>query len=326
MKEILIILDGFMEEYFEGHSFKKLLFGDRDLKFIEREEDFSVKGKDLDSLNCIFNILGYDSSKEDIGERSFYEGFNRGIKLKDKEGIYRCNIVRVEDGVLKDFTGGDLDESIGEVLKDFKIDGGCIYPGYKYKNLLLLDEIIAEDLNPPHFNVGKDIGQIIPRNKRLKKIIDCSYEFFKERGQEGLMLWPWGASEKVELREYNKGTALVGGIDLVCGMGKALGMKVVQPKGATGDFDSNLNEKLQCVLEYIEEVNNIIVHVNGFDELAHRRNFEGKIKFLEKTKRELLFPLLDIKDITIKITCDHRTDSLSGRHEKGKVPYLSVFN
>ena len=100
MKEILIILDGFMEECLEGHSFKKLLFGDMKLNYDERKEDFSVEGKDLDSLNCIFKMLGYDSSKVDIGERAFYEALNRGIKIKDEEGIYRCNIIKVNNGIL----------------------------------------------------------------------------------------------------------------------------------------------------------------------------------------------------------------------------------
>ena len=100
MKEILIILDGFMEECLEGHSFKKLLFGDMKLNYTEMKEDFSVAGKDLDSLNCIFNMLGYDSSKEYIGERAFYEALNRGIKIKDEEGIYRCNIIKVNNLIL----------------------------------------------------------------------------------------------------------------------------------------------------------------------------------------------------------------------------------
>ena len=326
MKDILIILDGFMEECLEGHSFKKLLFGDMKLNYDERKEDFSVEGKDLDSLNCIFKMLGYDSSKVDIGERAFYEALNRGIKIKDEEGIYRCNIIKVNNGILEDFTGGDLDKNIGEVLKEFKIEGGYLYPCYQYKNLLLLNEIIHEKLNPPHFSVGKKIEEIMPKNKRLRNIINYSYEFFKDRSLEGLMLWPWGASGEVKLKKYNKESVLIGGIDLICGMGKALGMIVVQPKGATGEWDSALHNKLEGVLEWLPKANNIILHVNGFDELSHRKDFKGKMQFLEKVKNELLFPLLNLKGVNIRITCDHRTDSFTGSHEKGYVPYLSIFN
>ncbi|MDU2993284.1 MAG: hypothetical protein E7B49_03405, partial [Clostridium sp.] len=110
------------------------------------------------------------------------------------------------------------------------------------------------------------------------------------------------------------------------GMGKALGMIVVQPKGATGEWNSALHNKLEGVLEWLPKANNIILHVNGFDELSHRKDFKGKIQFLEKVKNELLFPLLNLKGINIRITCDHRTDSFTGSHEKGYVPYLSIFN
>jgi 2,3-bisphosphoglycerate-independent phosphoglycerate mutase len=174
--------------------------------------------------------------------------------------------------------------------------------------------------------VGKKIEEIMPKNKRLRNIINYSYEFFKDRSLEGLMLWPWGASGEVKLKKYNKESVLIGGIDLICGMGKALGMIVVQPKGATGEWDSALHNKLEGVLEYISTANNIIVHVNGFDELSHRKDFKGKMQFLEKVKNELLFPLLNLKGVNIRITCDHRTDSFTGSHEKGYVPYLSISN
>ena len=320
MKDILIILDGFMEECLEGHSFKKLLFGDMKLNYTEMKEDFSVEGKDLDSLNCIFKMLGYDSSKVDIGERAFYEALNRGIEIKGGSGIYRCNIIKVNNGILEDFTGGDLDKNIGEVLKELKVEGGYFYPCYQYKNLLLLNEIVQEKLNPPHFSVGKKVEEIMPENKRLRNIINYSYEFFKDRDLEGLMLWPWGASGEVKLKKYNKESVLIGGIDLICGM------IVVQPKGATGEWNSALHNKLEGVLEWLPKANNIILHVNGFDELSHRKDFKGKIQFLEKVKNELLFPLLNLKGINIRITCDHRTDSFTGSHEKGYVPYLSIFN
>lgn len=328
MKEILIILDGLMEESLSDYSFKDLILGDIDIRYKEMFRDFAVEGKDIDSLNCIMNILGYNSNEFDIGERAYYEGLNKGIVLKNNEIILRCNIVKVKDGILKDFTGGNLTEHIDQILQDFKFNGGRIYPCYKYKNLLILNQVIKDKLYPPHFYIGEDIKDILPKSKVLKGIVDDSYEYFKNRGLEGLMLWPWGISKNIELQEFPKKSAVISGIDLVLGIGKALGMNTINIEGCTGDIDTNLKAKLGSAIRIIEEVDFLLIHINGFDELAHRKDLKGKIRFINKVKKEFLVPLMKglsyINDLEISITCDHWTDSFTGKHVRGNSPVLLI--
>ena len=330
MKEILIILDGLMEEKLEGYSFKELLLGDLDISFEEEMKDFSVKGKDIDSLNCIMNILGYPADKVDIGERAFYEGLNRGIILKENQSILRCNIVKINKGILEDFTGGNLVENIGDILGEFNIDNGKLYPCYKYKNLLVLNTVIDAELYPPHFHIGEYIKGLIPSDKLINKIIKDSYKFFKERDMEGCMLWPWGISKEILIEPYSGKAGVITGIDLVAGIGKVLGMKVNQPCGATGDYDTNLKGKLIGAFNLMNEVDYLIIHINALDELAHRNDFNGKLDYIKTIRKEFLIPLLSKvkaeKDWEVKITCDHRTDSFTGSHEEGKVPFISIFN
>ncbi|MGG7177038.1 hypothetical protein ACQPU1_05590 [Clostridium paraputrificum] len=330
MKEILIILDGLMEEKLEGYSFKELLLGNLDIKFKEEMKDFSVKGKDIDSLNCIMNILGYPADKVHIGERAFYEGLNRGIIIKENQSILRCNIVKINKGILEDFTGGNLVENIRDVLKDFNIEDGRLYPCYKYKNLLVLNTMLDVELYPPHFHIGEEVKGLIPKDKLINKIIMDSYKFFKERDMEGCMFWPWGISKEILLEPYSRKAGVITGIDLVAGIGKALGMKVIQPKGATGDYNTNLKGKLIGVFQLMNEAEQLIVHINALDELAHRKDFKGKLDYIKIIRKEFLVPLLskvkDEKDWEVKITCDHRTDSFTGRHEEGKVPFMNIFN
>ena len=198
MKEILIILDGLMEKEFENISIQSLLLDNINCNI--KKHDFSVRDRDIDSLNCILNMLGY-SPLQNIGDRSFYEGLSQGIV--DYESILRCNIVKAYNNKLVDFTGGDLPLDISSILKDFNINKGYIHPMQGYKNLLVLKENkIFEKLNPPHFNLGKDLNSIMPKDEYLKDIIKESNNYFKSLGYENLYLWPWGASEKIKMQSF----------------------------------------------------------------------------------------------------------------------------
>ena len=326
MKEILIILDGLMEKEFENISIQSLVLDN--IKCTLKKHDFSVREKDIDSLNCILNMLGY-SPLQNIGDRSFYEGLSQGIV--DYESILRCNIVKAYNNKLVDFTGGDLPLDISSILKDFNINKGYIHPMQGYKNLLVLKENkIFEKLNPPHFNLGKDLNSIMPKDEYLKDIIKESNNYFKSLGYENLYLWPWGASEKIKMQsfyeKYKKTGGVVSGIDLVQGIGLSLGLKSIKHKDFTGDLDTNLSGKLKISLELINEVDVLIVHINGLDEISHRKDFKGKIAFMEKIRKEFLYPLINKEQNTkITITCDHRTDSFTGCHEKGWVPVINII-
>ena len=67
------------------------------------------------------------------------------------------------------------------------------------------------------------------------------------------------------------------------------------------------------------------MHINGLDELAHQKDFAGKLAFLEKINTQFILPLVNqLSDTMIYITCDHRTDSKTGKHEVGKVPMWEI--
>lgn len=332
MKEVLIILDGLMEKAFESINIGEFILGDIEKEYSLRYHDFSVEGKDIDSLNCIMNIFGYSPLSVNIGDRAYYEALSQGIV--DYNYVLRCNIVKIEEGKLKDFTGGRLPLNIGSIIKNIPIENGYVHPCYSYKNLLVLNsahDIMKLKFHPPHFNVGEDILSILPNSGYIKNIINTSWEFFDSIAMKGYSLWPWGPSKKVKLESFSekhlKTAGIISGIDLVHGMGLALGMKSIMPSKVTGDFDTNLENKLNEALKMINSIDLLIVHINGFDELAHRKDLNGKIEFMKRVRKEFLKPLikgLKPYNASIKITCDHRSDSFTGKHEKGNVPIIGI--
>ena len=339
MKKVLIILDGLMERYFENNNLKELILGDLHLNYTIDKVDYSIKDKPLDSLHCIMNILGYSSLQVDIGERAFYEAIANNIEIGEDEVVLRCNLIKVKDNILEDFTGGKFDIKLENILANFKIENGRFIRGDKYKNLLVLkkeDNIFNIEFYPPHFNMGKEIKDILPDNKGIINIIKESYNTFKSNDKEGYMLWPWGPSKKIVLHNYkpsfnnNLSAGIISGIDLVVGMGKVIGIKSVKPKGCNGDRDTLLEEKLIVAKDMIRDLEYTIIHVNGFDELAHRKDLQGKLEFIDKCREELIIPLIEYLnenyEYELIITCDHRTDSFSGIHEKGFVPLIKIIN
>lgn len=332
MKNILIILDGLMENALNAIEIKEILLKEYKDSYKLKMVDFNVKDKAIDSLNCIMNILGYSANKYDIGDRAYYEAIANNIKIKEDEVVLRCNIVNVLNEQLVDFTGGTIPNNIEEILNYIHIENVKIYHLNEYKNLLVMKKELVMNslLCPPHFHIGENISNLVPNNEVIKLIIKESQRVFSLNGVEGKVLWPWGISKEVKLPSYtkihNSRGGIVAGIDLLCGIAKVLEMEYRKPKKSTGYYNTSLKEKLKATIELAETCDDIIVHINGLDELAHKKDFTNKLRFLEKISNELIYPLLTIKEFKVAITCDHITDSRTGKHEKGEVFYIEHKN
>lgn len=353
-KKVLIILDGYFENTSEIKDIINLNFEKLQKKskfFYRGEVDNSLLEYDVDSLNCIFNILGYSPKENKIYERAYFEALSRGYNLNLDKSLLRCNLVKVNNGRLIDFTGGlstkDMDLLISKFIDNLK-DKREFNKYFNllhcdaYRNLLFVNEKY-EKLNnivflKPHSNVGKYIKDILPKMQGenseslnlLLKFIKFSYNYFKTLGYEGLMLYPWGLSKRSEIapltEKYNINGGVISGIDLVRGMGKSLGLKVIKLKESTGDYDTSLIEKFNKAKENLNDLDFLLIHINGCDEIAHRKDTIGKALFLEKIFKELINPLVEEVNkkynYSLLITGDHITNSLTGNHERGKGEFL----
>ena len=142
------------------------------------------------------------------------------------------------------------------------------------------------------------------------------------------MFYPWGVSEAVELPSFesihNKTCSCVCGAEIVKGIAKAMQMDTPILKNATGDVDTDLKEKAAAVLNEIKTHDVVVAHINGTDEASHRKNFHEKINFIEKIDNEFISEIYEASDnIKLIILSDHQTSSITGKHEKGLVDYIT---
>ena len=147
-------------------------------------------------------------------------------------------------------------------------------------------------------------------------------------GEPGL--WLWGGGLRPELpRLPPPGRSLVAQAPLVRALGRMAGYSDLPLCRATGETDTDLGEKLaQVVAALLSGARRVVLHVEGFDMASHRKDPEGKRRFLERFDREVLEPLsrmLHSGDLgALGLTSDHRSSPLTGNHDAGPVPALLV--
>jgi len=107
---------------------------------------------------------------------------------------------------------------------------------------------------------------------------------------------------------------LICSAEIVRGIGLQLGMNVVSKNEFTADVDTNLKLKAEMAKVILEKHDFVIVHINGADEAAHRKNFIEKAEFIQKIDNELFGALGKEIDYKLIMTSDHGTSSITGKH------------
>ncbi|MFA9422587.1 MAG: phosphoglycerate mutase [Sedimentibacter sp.] len=339
MKTILIILDGISEDRcHELNNMTPLEYANTPImdKIINEgtheKTCFCPNSRNPDSLVCILSILGVEKGLIPKN-RAYLEALAAGIDVEDDEVVLRCNLVSVEHDKLESFNARGLNKAtikntLDNIVTDEKIR---FYHLSDYRNLIVIkknDEILNLVDIPPHENVGQNVLDML---KYIKKI-DVLDSFVEDNAfkfnDKSYMFYPWGVSEKTLLPSFlelhHKTCSCVCSTEIVTGIAKAMKIDLVYLENATGDTDTDLLEKAKAVLAEINIHDVVIAHINGTDEVSHRKDLNGKIKFIEKIDREFLSKIYinAWKTANIIIVSDHQTSSKTGKHEKGCVDVI----
>ena len=282
--------------------------------------DNTPEGRETGSLSCIMNILGVPKENIPSG-RAYLEAVSENISIDENDLIFRCNNVEIKDNKLVSSCG----EFKGNEIKGFiNSEYRLVHMG-SYKNLFIVKNskkfIDSIKTYPPHENIGADVNEILPKcdNKFIEDILRNLITNYK--------LFPWGQSKKEYIPSFeeihNKKGAVVCKTEIVKGIAKAMKMHCPDIKGSTADVDTKLKEKAEAALELSKKYDFVLLHINGSDESAHRRNLKEKLDFIKKIDSEVVEYIAKSidKDTSFIITSDHGTSAESGSHVKGLVNY-----
>lgn len=284
------------------------------------------------------SIFGYDPKKYYTG-RGPLEAASLGVKLQKNDIAFRCNLVTIKNRKMESFTSHHIRTAEAKKIinsLNTKIGGKGIrfYPGLSYRHLLVIDgSLIKEtvECTPPHDITGRVIHDYLPKSELLIKLMSESEVLLHEMKTKATMIWPWGQGRAPRMpsfkKKYGKRAAIITAVHLLKGLGKILGMEVINVPGATGYLDTNYKGKAEYALRALKRNDVVFVHVEAPDEAGHEGSIRNKIKAIEDFDKLVVGTILKATripgypDIRILVLPDHPTPIRLMTHTSDPVPF-----
>ena len=308
-------------------------------------------GSDVGTMS----LFGYDPLRYHTG-RAPLEAAAQGISLGPDDWAVRCNLVTVLDGVMKSFTAGQVPNDTARTLIETLRRDQCgdphwkFHPGVSYRNLLMYrgrgeaSPFASDtDTTPPHDVTDQPVEKWLPKGQGsdlLRGLMQRSEALFadaavnRERTARGELpvtnIWLWGQGKAPALtpfvERFGVRGAVITAVDLLRGLGRLLGWKIVEVKGATGYLDTDYAAKGRAAIETLKgDVDFIVVHVEATDEASHEGHADEKVKALEQIDHHIVGPLhawlKSQGDYRIVVSPDHPTFLRTKTHSHGYVPF-----
>lgn len=296
MSQIFCIIDGMTDPGFHPQDYPNLA-GMKLTRYVD-----TCRGSAPESLGCILHLLGVQEIPGNL--RGYGEALGAGIAVGREDLVLRGSWFGL-DGEGRCTVPVAAPEKLNAL-------GLCRYYHLeKYKSLLVFPNMASEIHSivtyPPYACVGQRAAELWPRGcAPLEALYGRCLE--KER-----CLIPWGQSVSGRLPCFPEPAAVVCGTTIVKGIARLLQMELVEVPGGTGDVDTDLRGKVQAALLAAKSSAFVLLHINGADEAAHRRDAAQKKQFLQQVDRLVLAPLLQ-SGHKISVIADHGTDPADGSH------------
>lgn len=292
-------------------------------------------------------LLGCDPATHHTG-RGPIEAAAQGLQLDADDLVWRCNLVRVSDlsadGVMLDYSGGHIqtDQAAPLVRTLQECPGGPgadFYPGVQYRHLFVQRGKAGAvdaglDIRPPHDILDQTLGPDLETYQRSPELWHVMRESARILAGDDLAgevnaIWLWGQGRPLHLPNFQEhfglSGAVVSAVDLVKGLGRALGMTVLDIPGATGYLDTDYAAKVAASLHFLEQGNFVFLHVEAPDECSHQGGLENKIKAIADFDAQVVGPVLaglSGQAAAVLIACDHLTPLTLRTHVADAVPFL----
>ncbi|MBF0524523.1 MAG: cofactor-independent phosphoglycerate mutase [Deltaproteobacteria bacterium] len=306
-------------------------------------------GSDVANLN----ILGYDPRVYHTG-RAPLEAASLGLQLKPGQIAFRLNLVTLatdDQGrtIMGDYSAGHITTpESGLIIDQLKTDlagpGLSFHTGVSYRHLLIIDGGDAQaDTIPPHDIPGQQIAPYLDRlgpEALIVKLMNRAQEILPrydvnkariaagKKPANGIWLWGQGPAPAMPTikEKYGLDGAIISAVDLLKGIGRLAGLKVIDVPGATGYLDTNYQGKADAALESLREGDFVFVHVEAPDEAGHTGLLHDKLKAIEDFDAKIVSPILEGlrtagHDFRLLIMCDHLTPLQVRTHTREPVPF-----
>ncbi len=301
-------------------------------------------------------LLGYDALKVYSG-RGALEASGSGVKVLPGDVAFRCNFAAVnENMIITDRRAGrianedaaKLAESLNKVkLKRASKARFHFRSTIQHRAVLIIRgpklSTAVSDSDPSV--VGEKAAEVKPLDnsseaKLTAKIVnELSHDFhqvlrnhpvnqdrIKHKLPPANMVLLRGVGTIPNIKPisqtYDVKAVGIAATPLVRGVCKAVGMKVLEVKGATGTPQTDYVAKARATVHALKSCDFVLLHVKATDVASHDGNPKQKVEVIGKIDSMLGYLLdhVDPNDTYVAVTADHTTSCLTGNHEGDPVP------
>ena len=310
-------------------------------------------------------ILGYDLNKVYEG-RGPLEAASIGYEMADDDFAIRCNIITLENGKIITHNGGNLETEDARVLIDY-LNEHLAAPinreqgyervkfitGIQYRHLLVIKggnkHIVCA---PPHDHPNAPwrpllvkaeipeaqetadlINDLILRSQELLSKHPYNLAKAAKGERQANSIWPWSGgyrpSMQTLMQQYPqvKSGAVISAVDLIQGIGRYAGLRIIKVPGATGLANTNYEGKAQAAIDALQTDDFVFVHVEATDEAGHDGDIDLKLRAIDYLDKRLIKPILETiermdEPVCVAILPDHPTPVELRIHVNEPVPFI----
>lgn len=312
-------------------------------------------------------ILGYDLNRVYEG-RGPLEAASIGYDMADDDFAIRCNIITLEDNKITTHNGGNLQTDDARMLIDYLnehlgSDRVRFICGIQYRHLLIIKggskHIICA---PPHDHPDEPwqpllvkaasensegsrlspqetadlINDLILRSQDLLAKHPYNLAKAAKGERQANSIWPWSGGYRPSMQtlmaQYPqiKTGAVISAVDLIQGIGRYAGLRIIKVPGATGLANTNYEGKAQAAIEALQHDDFVFVHVEATDEAGHDGDLDLKLKAIDYLDKRLIKPIFEAceqmtEPVCIAVLPDHPTPVELRIHVNEPVPFLIYY-
>ena len=321
-------------------------------------------GFPVGSETAIMSLFGCSPKLYYTG-RAPIEAAAQGIVLVPGDAAYRCNMVCYEDAAVPMMEKRILSHSAGSIEAEDSNDlvtdlfahpdfaplaekaGMSVTPGSSFRHIAVQHNADIQGLKliPPHDHLKEVIGPLMPSGcenaKVLTELMVKAHEILnhhpinERRRAEGKMpangIWFWAEGTAAQLpnfpEKYGHGGGVVSAVPLCHGIAQLVGLQPVHVAGATGEWDTNYENKVAAGLKLLEKDDFLAIHLEGPDEATHNHDLPHKLDCIRDLSARVVRPIHDAlrergEDFRMLIVSDHRTIMKTGAHGAAPVPFI----
>lgn len=294
-------------------------------------------------------LLGYDPAIYHTG-RAPLEAAAMHIPLASSDWVFRCNLVTVIDGVMKDHSAGGISDAesralLSDLAQAINLPGFEFHNGVSYRNLLVYRGPASFNITtkPPHEIPDEVADPWLPSgegSELLRQIIGVSKQLFAEhpvnqsRRKRGLnpatQVWLWGQGHASHLPSFKERFGIqtgcmITGVDLLRGLATLLGWDIHEVPGMTSFHDTDYARQGIESAAMLDQYELVFSHVESPDEASHQADVATKVAAIEHIDKHVVGPVLaklqTFDEWRILVMPDHPTNVATRRHGYAPPPF-----